>query len=430
MIREFTTSIIYILVIVALVFPATILKAYPIDGYGVTGIRRLLYLELILKGELKGTEPVKGAQKKLREIKLNLFDTEKGDSLAKIPSEDPQLQKSINALFPNLDESYSIALVDITSGRPIRYAARQEGRGFQPGSVGKLAVITGFFTELAKIYPYSFEERRELLKTKFVRSGKWGLYDEHTVPFFNPETKTLVKRRVQSGDVFSLYEWVDHMVSVSNNGAASIVWREAILMSVFGQKYPTLTEEEAEAYFHNTPKSELAEISRSVVNNPLRTLGISEDEWRLGQLFTSGGTSYIPPKGGSIGSPLGLMKWMLALERGMIVDVESSLEIKRLLYMTDRRIRYASNTYLKDAAVYFKSGSLYKCDRTTMPDCGKYRGNVQNYMNSVAIIEHEDGTTYLVALMSNVLRKNSNIDHNVLAGRIDKIIQAYDATTN
>jgi hypothetical protein len=398
-------------------------NAYPIDGYGLTGIRRLLYLDLILKGELKGTVIIEGAQKTLEQIKLNLYQTPKGDSLKTLPEVDPVLQKSLNTLFPNLDESYSISVIDITPGKPIRYAARKEDRGFQPGSVGKLAVISGFFCELSNIYPDSFEQRQELLKTKFVRSGKWGLYDEHTVPFFNPETKKLVKRTVQASDIFSLYEWVDHMVSVSNNGAASIVWREAILMRVFGDKYPTLTEEEGENYFKTTPKSELADIANSVVNDPLRSLGITEDEWRLGLLFTSGGTGYIPGKGGSIGSPKGLMKWMLALERGDLIDVPSSLEIKRLLYMTDRRIRYASNASLKDAAVYFKSGSLYKCDRTTMPDCGKYKGNVQNYMNSVAIVEHKDGTTYLVALMSNVLKKNSNIDHNVLAGRIDKIMR-------
>ena len=37
--------------------------AYPIDGYELTGIRRLLYLDLILRGELKGTTLIKGAQK-------------------------------------------------------------------------------------------------------------------------------------------------------------------------------------------------------------------------------------------------------------------------------------------------------------------------------------------------------------------------------
>ena len=97
-------------------------------------------------------------------------------------------------------------------------------------------------------------------------------------------------------------------------------------------------------------------------------------------------------EGGSIGSPLALMKYLVALERGKIVDHDSSLEIKRLLYMTDRRIRYASSPRLTNAAVYFKSGSLYKCKTEEGFECKKYAGNVENYMNSVAIIEHPDGT--------------------------------------
>ncbi|MCB0839933.1 MAG: hypothetical protein KDD99_24860, partial [Bacteroidetes bacterium] len=356
------------------------------------------------------------------DIKLNLLQTPKGDSLTSLPEPDPELQKALSSVFPNLHESYSIALMDITPGRPIRYASRQESRGFQPGSVGKLAVITGLFCELETIFPDSFEQRIELIKNKMVRGGGWAVYDEHTVPFYDPETKKFFKRQVNQNDVFSIFEWADHALSVSNNGAASVVWREAILMRVFEEKYLTLTEEEAEDYFKKTPKSELADIAVAVVNEPLRALGIDEEEWRLGLMFTRGASNYIPGKGGSIGSPKGLMKWMVAMERGEIVDSLSSLEIKRLMYMTDRRIRYASNAKLAEAAVYFKSGSLYKCDRETMPECGKYMGNVTNYMNSVAIIEHPSGTTYMVALMSNVLRKNSNIDHNVLAGNIDRLI--------
>jgi hypothetical protein len=107
-----------------------------------------------------------------------------------------------------------------------------------------------------------------------------------------------------------------------------------------------------------------------------------------------------------------------------VVDVDSSLEMKRLLYMTDRRIRYAQAPALRDAAVYFKSGSLYKCDRVKNPDCGKYMGNVMNYMNSVAIVEHPDNCRYMVVLMTNVLGKNSASDHMYLAGRIDRLIRS------
>ena len=116
------------------------------------------------------------------------------------------------------------------------------------------------------------------------------------------------------------------------------------------------------------------------------------------------------------------MKWMIALESGNLIDRRSSLEIKRLMYVTDRRIRYAATNELDSAAVYFKSGSFYKCDRNKDASCGKYKGNVYNYMNSVAIVEQPNGTIYLVALMTNVLSRNSNWDHRRLAKDIDHLL--------
>jgi hypothetical protein len=405
-----------------LLFMSEGIAAYPIDGYLLTGIRRLVRLQLVLNGEIKDTKPIEGARKTLDEIHLQLLNS-KGDSLASLPIPDAALQKKLAGLFPNLDESYSVTIMDITPGKKIRYACRQESRGFQPGSVGKLAVLAGLFTELQRIYPNSFEKRQELLKTKFVRAGRWAISDSHTVPFFDPETKVLVKRTVKEEDVFSLYEWTDHMVSVSNNGAASVVWREVLLMRQFGNAYPSLTEAQATLFFKSTSKSDLQKLAVAVVNEPLLGLGITKEEWRLGSMFTYGAKSFIPGFGGSIGTPVGLMKFLTALERGKIVDAKSSLEMKRLLYMTDRRIRYGTSPRLVDAALYFKSGSLYKCKVEEGFECKKYAGNVENYMNSVAIVEHKDGTVYLVVLMSNVLRKNSNIDHQTLATRIDDIVR-------
>ncbi|HPF50066.1 MAG TPA: hypothetical protein PK335_00760 [Draconibacterium sp.] len=415
------TSLKIVLAAILLIL-ADFASAYPIDGYALTGIRRLLRLQMILNGEIKDTKPIEGAQKTLADIHLQLMNL-KGDSLVTLPKTDPVLQKKLGSLFPNLDESYSVTLLDITPGKPIRYATRQETRGFQPGSVGKLAVVAALFTELQRIYPNSFEKRQQLLKNKSVRAGRWAMTDEHTVPFFDPETKKLVKRTVKEDDVFTIYEWVDHMLSVSNNGAASVVWREAILMRHFGKDYPALNEEQAIQFFKTFPKDSLRRLANLVVNEPLQELGITKEEWRLGSMFTQGAKSFIPGEGGSIGCPQGLMKYLIALESGKIVDVKSSLEIKRLLYMTDRRIRYATSPRLTKAAVYFKSGSLYKCKKEEGFECKKYMGNVENYMNSVAIVEHPDGTVYLVALMSNVLKKNSNIDHQTLATYIDDVIR-------
>ncbi len=395
---------------------------YPIDGFDTSGIRRLKRLQMIMSGEIKDTKPVLGAQLSINDIKLNLAGNT-GDSLMESMPVNAEFQKAVNGLFSGLSSNYSISVLDMTPGKPLRYAGRKETAQYQPGSVGKLAVLAGFFTELQKIYPQSFAKRQELMRNRKVKAGKWAMTDSHTVPIFDLETKKLTKRTVQESDVFSLYEWLDNMLSVSNNGAASVCWRETLLMRAFGKEYPTLTQEKADEYFAKTPKSELTEIAMTVVNEPLRTHNITEDEWRLGTFFTRGAGSIIPGKGGSTGSTQGVMKFLIALESGKVVDAESSLEMKRLMYMTDRRIRYATAPALKDAAVYFKSGSLYKCKPEEGYECAKYKGNVDNFMNSVAIIEHPDGTKYMVVLMSNVLKKNSASDHAALAASVDKIVR-------
>ena len=396
---------------------------YPIDGYEYTGIKRLKRLELIKSGEIKGDIKLpEGALKSWSEIQLNLT-SRKSDSVGALLVEDEEFQNEIGTVFKGLPRSYSLAVMDMSNPDSLRYASRNETAGYQPGSVGKLAVLTGLFTQLAKVYPNSFEKRTELLKNKSVKAGGWGLTDHHTIPVYNIEKNTFVKRRVVASDVFTLYEWVDHMVSVSNNGAASIVYREVLLMAAFGEKYPDLTQEETDAYFKETERKVLTDLGNDVVNLPLRDLGISEDEWRLGGFFTRGADTYVGRKGGSIGTPLGLMKWLVQLEQGTIVDEQSSLEMKRLIYLTDRRIRYAQSPSLNDAAVYYKSGSFYKCDRSNGQSCGDYEGNEFNFMNSVIIVEHPDNCKYMVVLMTNVLRKNSAYDHLTLAGNIDKVIR-------
>ncbi len=416
-------KIIVLLIVVLSASAFTTYKYYPIDGYERTGIKRLKRLELIKSGELKdATALPAGALKSYSDIQLNLL-SRKSDSAMGLMQVNEDFQKEISALFRGLDKSYSLTVLDISDPENVRYAERNETAGYQPGSVGKLAVLVGLFTQLEKIYPDSFEKRTELLKNKSVKAGVWGLTDEHTIPIYNIEKNTLVKRQVIASDVFSLYEWADHMLSVSNNGAASIVWREVLLMAAFGEKYPDLTQEETDAYFKETPRKDLTDLSNDVVNLPLRDLGITSDEWRLGSFFTRGANTYVGDKGGSIGSPQGLMKFLVQLEQGKVVDEDSSLEMKRLMYMTDRRIRYAQSPVLKEAAVYFKSGSLYKCDRSKGEACGKYMGNVTNFMNSVIIVEHPDNCRYMVVLMTNVLRKNSASDHMYLAGNIDKIIR-------
>lgn len=397
------------------------LLSYPIDGYPYTGINRLLYEWLNFTDSTKSFRQDPGATKLMDEINLYLID-ENQNRIDSFPGIDADLQKKINSLFSNLESEYSISVLEYTPDRPIRYAERKSQTGYQPGSVGKLAIAVAVMDQLAMIYGDDWEDKRALLFSKFVWAGPWGVPNHHTVPFYEIKKDKYYTRHVTEKDAFSLYEWLDHMISKSSNAAASIMWREVLLMHAFGEDYECITELESEEYFEKTPKDSLSRMAVRIVNDPLRKLGIGHDEWRLGNFFTAGADRIIPGYGGSIGTTKGLMKFMIALEEGKVTDHRSSLELKRLMYATDRRIRYASAKVLDNDAVFFKSGSLYSCKDETGFKCKPYAGNRYNYMNSIAMIEKPDCTMYMVSLMSNVLRKNSVGEHYGLATKIDRII--------
>lgn len=392
---------------------------YPIDGYETTGIARLYQLRKFQLDSVKYSRIPAGAYKKLADIKLNLVNRNK-DSVKDLLVVDKDFERKLSRIIPA--GAYSMTVMDMSNPDKLRYAEHRENVGYQPGSVGKIAVLLAVFDQLQKLCPNSWEDRAGYLKNIKVTSRYWGTGDHHTIPVYDIEKDKLTKRQVIASDEFSLYEWLDHMVSVSNNGAASVMYREAMLMAAFGQDYFFLDAEKAENYFKETSRDSLTNLANSVVNEPLRKLGIKEDEWKLGGMFTRPAGKYVGRKGGSIGTPKGLMKFLVQLEQGNVVDKESSLEMKRLLYLTDRRIRYAKSPRLDSAAVYFKSGSYYKCDREKNPDCKSYAGNVFNYMNSVIIVEHPNGLKYIVCLMSNVLNKNSAGAHMYMASKIDDII--------
>lgn len=396
-----------------------IIEAYPIDGFRYAAIRRLVKEYRDFKEE-RGSKLKPGALKMLSEVSLNMIDSiQLGD--ASLPSIDPAFQKEITKFFGTLEKDYSLSVMDITEGRPIRMAEHRPLAGYQPGSVGKLAVLLGFFTELDNIYSKDWTAKTEILKTKMVYCEKWGIPNSHTVPFYDIKKDKLDKRYVKAEDSFTLYEWLDHMLSVSSNAAASIIWREALYMRLMGPDYECANNVEIHNKMKELGRDSISNLANQIVNDPLRKLDISSDEWRLGSFFTAGADQYCRPIGGSIGTTRGLIKYLVALEKGQLVDTRTSLEMKCLLYITDRRIRYAASPSLNNAMVYFKSGSLYKCRKDGTP-CGKYKGNVDNFMNSIAIVEREDCTSYLVALMSNVLNKNSANEHQALASKIDKLI--------
>jgi hypothetical protein len=136
------------------------------------------------------------------------------------------------------------------------------------------------------------------------------------------------------------------------------------------------------------------------------------------------------PGSGSIANDRELLMFLLRLEQGRIVDAFSSRELKRLLYVTEQRVRYAASPALYDAAVYYKSGSLYACKPERQGACPPFRGDRINMMNSVAIVESPATGMqhyYLVSLHTNLLRKDAALLHRALATRLHELIEAHTA---
>jgi hypothetical protein len=246
------------------------------------------------------------------------------------------------------------------------------------------------------------------------------------VRIYDAASRKLTRRAVQIGDQASLYEWLDWMLSPSSNSAAGMVMREAMLLRHFGKRYP-VPEAEIRQFFDTTPKSELTALFERTFFEPVKRNGLELEALRQGSFFTATGKQKVPGAGDSYGTARELMRYLLRMEQGRLVDEFSSREIKRLIYVTERRIRYASSPALTGAAVYFKSGSLFECAPEAGYACKPYAGNVKNYMNSTAIIESPAGEGrlyYMSTLVTNILRKNSAGEHQALATRLQQLIEA------
>jgi hypothetical protein len=212
---------------------------------------------------------------------------------------------------------------------------------------------------------------------------------------------------------------------VSSNSAAAMTMREAMLLKQYGKDYPP-PEAEIQRFFKETPGKELTDLFQRTFFDPITRNGLDINQVRQGSFFTHVGKKKVNGGGNSYGTARELVKLTMRMEQGRLVDEFSSREIKRLLYMTERRIRYASAPALRDSAVYFKSGSLYSCMEEEGFICGKYKGNKRNYMNSLAIIETtNDGyqLDYIAGLISNVLRVNSAVEHQTFGMRIHRMIE-------
>jgi hypothetical protein len=406
---------------------ASIAQSYPLQDDNVSGIRRLQgYLHA--QQQPTGAKLVRGALLSADQISLGLqgldipdFDTQ---------AQDPDLTRVLAAMFQGRDPSYAVVVVDISDPTRVRWAGLKPDTRQNVGSVGKVLTMIGLFDALAEAFP-DVEDRQRVLATTLIRGGDWVLGDEHQVPRLDTATGANRFARLNAADEFYLSEWLDHAISASANGAGSVVWREAMLIRHFGNRYP-VSQAEADAYLQNTPKAQLSALALDITSRALQAADIDTGNIRQGSLWTGTGKNKVPGTS-SFATPRELARVMFRLEQGRLVDTWSSLEMKKYLYMTKRRYRYVYAPELNDSAAFFKSGSLYSCVAEEGFRCGRYMGNNRNFMNSVATIETPAGpnptSRYIVSLISNVLRFNSAWDHSRFAAAIHEAVRSGEAVT-
>jgi hypothetical protein len=396
--------------------------AYPLDGYGFTGISRLEGYRLAMEGKVRAPKQPPGALLMIDEVDLRL----QAKTDFEIPVAETEFVVQVQNLLGAEADRYALAVLDLTNIENPRYAGHRSTERANPGSVGKILIALGIFQALADVYPDNIDMRLSILRNTQVTADEFIQSDHHVVPLWQPGDSRVRYPKIKIGDQASLWTYLDWMLSASSNAAASMVLKHLMLLVQYGPSYP-VSETEAQQFFKTASKKELRALLARALQDPVTRNGLDIAQLRQGSFFTWKGKRLVPGTT-SYATPQELLRWLIKLEQGKLVDAFSSREIKRLLYMTQRRIRYASSPALKSAAVYFKSGSLYKCEPEAGFTCKKYHGNVKNMLNSVAIIEApaaDPQLYYMVVVMSNVLRKNSAVVHQTLATRIHRLLEKY-----
>lgn len=398
--------------------------AYPLDGFRETGITRLEAYRLAQDHLLNTRSLYDGALLPTQDIELRLLDRPDFE----LPPPDPEFTASLRALLDADASNYGIAVLDLSDPANPLYAEIGGNKIQNPGSVGKVIVVLAWMQALADRFPDDIEARKRLLRDVQITANEFIIKDEHVVPFWQPGEPRVVKRPIEQGDTANVWTYLDWMCSSSSNAAAAMLMAHLVLLQHYGEAYPP-SPEEADRFFREASAKQKSQIFLDAIRQPLTRSGLDLEKLRQGSFFTRRGKQLVSGTN-SVATPRELLRFALRMEQGKLVDAWSSLEIKRLLYLTDRRIRYASSPALSNAAVYFKSGSLYSCQPEPGFECKKYHGNRRNFMNSLSVVETTDAKQplhYISVVLSNVLRKNSAVEHQTLGTRIHRLIQSrYD----
>ncbi len=400
--------------------------AYPLDGFPETGIRRLEAARLAQAGKMQDRILPVGALLDRAQVRPS------GINSLPLPSADPEFSAQIVSLLEKElgkdTKNYGIAVLDISDPEHIAYGSYHDNYRANVGSVGKVIILLAMFQALADRFPDDVSARAQFLRNTQVVADDYINRVTHEVPIYSLQTQTFTRRLLRIGDTGSLWEYLDWMMSPSSNAAASMVVQQLVLMGHMGNAYPP-EQAQKRAVLDAMDPGTRGKVMRELLDAPLLKAGFDTRKLRQASPFTYQAKQFLPGEQ-SFANPRDLVRLMALIEAGQFIDAWSSQEVKRLLYLTDRRTRYASTPTLNQAAVYFKSGSLYSCQPEAGFHCGKYQGNRINNLASLVLVEspaQAPQLRYIVALMSNVLKRNSALAHQAIGQRIHALIKQRHA---
>lgn len=405
---------------------ARALSAFPLDGYDSTGIPRLRGYYYSLRTKSGSENILDGARLSEKDVLLSL----RHDHF-QLPKKDPVFQRELERILRPYGPGASLAVLDISDPREPIYGAVREHQQYNPGSLGKILIAAAFFQSLRDVYPGDLKARRHVLRSKEVSADDFIIKDTHEVPFWSEESGRLSFRPLELGDRATLWMYLDYMLSASSNAAASIVLRELLVLDSLKKHYVYADEFERERVL-SRPKGELRSQFLNLMRSTVRRLNLNPDEFLQGGFFTRVGKAKVPGTTSRM-TVESVVRFFLAMEQGKLVDEFSSSEIKKLLYATQARIRYAEEPILDRAAVYFKSGSLYSCIPERGFACEKYGGNRINLLHSAGEIEdsaRNPRAHYIFALSTNILRKDSVKIHREVARKLTSLMRTINRSVN
>lgn len=409
----------FLLALVLCLTKVSSLGAYPLDGTESTGIKRLEGYKLSLLTKSGKEILVPGARGELNDVKLNI----KGEFIFIPPADKDFTNRILSTVPASYKKGLSVAVYDLTDLSKPRYAEHNGLKRFIPASVGKIVSAIGVLGQLKDLYPNDIKKRIGILKDTIIQADQFSVKDTHEVPFWDNKSRDIYHRPIQVGDKANLWTYLDWMLSASSNAAGSMIAKQGMLLNRYRKSYPVPVGE-ADEWIQRASSSELVRTHVSGLRKSVRLAGLNPNFFWQGGYFTRGAKKIVP-SAGSTATVRELIYAMLLMEEGKLIDEFSSLELKRLLYHTQKRVRFASSPKLENSRLYFKSGSMYSCYPEAGYSCEKFKGNAKNLMNAVAVVEDDSVTPnlfYIVAVSSNILKIDSAKFHSELGGAIHQVI--------